>query len=105
VLEHREEIQADQMRDPLLVRARLLVSQLAAEHVRRRQRRREVLLDDRITSEDRFVAKQISGFLGSVHAIRHIAPRMLATDYLPSPVVCSLHFNAPGGIAFTQKIS
>ena len=79
VRQHRQESQADQMRDPLLLRARPLVSQFTAEHARRCQRRREAALGHRIPPGDRHLAKQIAGLPGSAYAIRHIAPRILVT--------------------------
>jgi hypothetical protein len=97
VPQHRQEIQADQMRDPLLVGTRPFVSQLTAEHARGRQRRLEAALGRRFPPGDRQLAKQIAGLLVSAYAIRHIAPRIVVTrivvtDGSPSPVECSFRF-------------
>lgn len=92
VPQHRQEIQADQMRDPPLIRAGPLVAQLTTKHPRRHQCRREAALGHLIPPEDRPLAKQIAGLPGSVYATRHIAPRILLTRYSTSPVIISFHF-------------
>ena len=97
VPQHRQEIQADQMRDPLFVRSRPFMSQLTAEHARGRQRRREAAPGRRFPPGDRQLAKQIAGLLISANAIRHIAPRIVVTrivvtDGSPLPLVRSFRF-------------
>lgn len=92
--QHRQETQADQMRDALLLRAWLFVPQLTAEHARRLDLRREAAPSHRIPPGDRRLAKQIAGFPGSAYAIRHIAPRMIVTNYLTS--LMEFSFNSAG---------
>ena len=94
VPQHRQEIQADQMRDPHFVRARPLVTQLAAKHAGHRQFRRGAGPDRSIPPREGGVAKQIAGVSTSARAIRHIAPRLFAMACLPSFVAASFRFAA-----------
>jgi hypothetical protein len=80
------------MRDPLLFRARLFVSQLTAKHTRRFDLRREAALAHLIPPRERPIAKQIAGFPAYANAIRHVAPRILVFDCSTSPVEFSFHF-------------
>ncbi|MBE0615110.1 MAG: hypothetical protein IH604_15670 [Burkholderiales bacterium] len=89
--QHRQQTQANQMRDSLLFRARLFVSQLTAEYARRLDLGRKSGFGCRVPERDRRVAKQIARFTGNALAIRHTAPRILVSDRLTSTLTDSFH--------------
>ena len=62
-IQHRAKIQADQVRDALLLQARLLARQLPAQHARRGQLGREAA-PCRRDPADRFPGKQVARFPG-----------------------------------------
>lgn len=95
-LEHRQQIQADQMRDPLLVGTRLVLSQLTAQHARVFQRGRGTVPRCVVPPQDRHFTEQIAGFTVSAYAIRHSAPRILAMFFRQRPQceVSPMHANS-----------
>src|SRR5712691_7915917 len=63
-VQHREEIQADQVHDPLLLQARPLAPKLPAQHAGRGQLGREAPPDRRTAPGERFPGKEVAGFPG-----------------------------------------
>src|SRR5258707_3672286 len=61
-IQYREEIQADQVNDALLLRQRAFAPQLVAEHARRGQLGREAAPDRRAAPGDGFRGKEVPGF-------------------------------------------
>src|SRR5882762_6819713 len=61
-IQYREEIQADQVNDALLLRERAFAPQLVAEHARRGQLGRAPAPRRRAAPGDRFPFKEVAGF-------------------------------------------
>src|SRR5258707_14625593 len=61
-IQYREEIQADQVNDALLLRERAFAPQLVAEHARRGQLGRAAAPRRRAAPGDRFPFKEVAGF-------------------------------------------
>src|SRR6266404_2748367 len=61
-IQYREEIQADQVNDALLLRQRALAPQLVAEHARRGQLGREAAPSRRAAFRDGFRGEEVAGF-------------------------------------------
>src|SRR5712692_691322 len=78
-IQHREEIQADQVHDPLLLQARPLAPKLPAQHAGRGQLGREAAPDRRIAPGERFPGKEVAGFPGRDHGAR---PRERCFDFM-----------------------
>lgn len=76
--QHRQQTEADQMRNPLFVGLRGFMPQLTAEHPGRGQRGRRSALRQRIPPKFGCLAKQIAGFPISAYELRHIVPRLPA---------------------------
>lgn len=79
VPQHRQQIQADEMRNALFLLGRLLAPELTAQHAGRCQFRREPGLDHRTPSGKWHLPEQVAGFPGSTYDIFHVAPRTPVT--------------------------
>jgi hypothetical protein len=79
VPQHRQKIQADQMRDAPFLAGRLLTPELTAEYAGRGQFRREPALDRRSIPGEWLLPEQIAGLPGRTCSISHIAPRTRVT--------------------------
>lgn len=74
--QHRQKIQADQMRDALFLLGRLLTPELSAEYAGCRQFRRESAPGQRSFPGEWHLPEQVTGFFGSACDSFHVAPRM-----------------------------
>ena len=74
-LQHRQQIQADQMRDALFLVGRLFAPELAAEHAGCCQFRREPAPGHLGTAGGWHFSKQVTGFSKRACNIYHVAPR------------------------------
>ena len=76
VPQHRQKIQADQMRDALFLMGRLLTPELAAEYAGCRQFRREFAPGQQSFPGEWHLPEQVTGFFDSACDFFHVAPRV-----------------------------
>src|SRR5712664_3120611 len=88
-VQHREEVQADQVHDALLLGERALAPELVAEHAGRGQLGREPGLRRRTAPGDGTRGEQVAGFQGSAHGAKaaqtgsvlsHVGPPAVRTS-------------------------
>ncbi len=79
VPQHRQQIQADQMRDALFLAGRLLTPELTAEHAGCRQFRRKPAPRRRGVPREWHLPEQVAGFFDSACDMFHVAPRACVT--------------------------